>query len=56
MKKNKITVYNGHGSFVNKNTIAVKKQDGSAYSGTVSVIMHHLDPADADVEAIIVWS
>ncbi|WP_445722044.1 hypothetical protein [Flavobacterium sp.] len=28
-----------------------KKQDGSAYSGTVSVIMHHLDPADADVEA-----
>lgn len=28
-----------------------KKQDGSAYSGTVSVIMHHLDPADTDVEA-----
>ena len=29
MKKNKITVYNGHGSFVNKNTISIKKQDGS---------------------------
>jgi dihydrolipoamide dehydrogenase len=29
MKKNKITVYNGHGSFVNKNKIAIKKADGS---------------------------
>ena len=28
MKKNKITVFNGHGSFVNKNTIAIKKSDG----------------------------
>lgn len=28
MKKNKITVYRGHGSFVNKNTIAVKSEDG----------------------------
>lgn len=29
MKKNKITVYTGHGSFVNKNKIAIKKADGS---------------------------
>lgn len=29
MKKNKITVFNGHGSFVNKNTIEVLKSDGS---------------------------
>ncbi|MFM2392363.1 MAG: hypothetical protein RLZZ546_340 [Bacteroidota bacterium] len=29
MKKNKITVYNGHGSFKDKNTISIKKQDGS---------------------------
>lgn len=29
MKKNKITVYHGHGSFVNKNLIAIKKSDGS---------------------------
>ncbi len=29
MKKNKVTVYNGHGSFVNKNKIAIKKADGS---------------------------
>lgn len=29
MKKNKITVYNGHGSFVNKNTIEIAKADGS---------------------------
>ncbi len=29
MKKNKITVYNGFGSFVDKNTIKVKKTDGS---------------------------
>ena len=29
MKKNKITVYNGHGSFVNKNTIEIAKTDGS---------------------------
>lgn len=28
MKKNKITVYNGHGSFVNKNTIEIVKTDG----------------------------
>lgn len=28
-----------------------KKADGSAYSGLVSVIMHHLDPSDANVEA-----
>lgn len=27
-----------------------KKPDGSAYSGTVSVIMHHLDPSDANVD------
>jgi dihydrolipoamide dehydrogenase len=29
MKKNKITVYTGHGSFVNKNTIEIAKADGS---------------------------
>ncbi|RFS18385.1 dihydrolipoyl dehydrogenase [Emticicia sp. C21] len=29
MKKNKITVFNGFGSFVDKNTIKVKKADGS---------------------------
>lgn len=29
MKKNKIDVYNGHGSFVNKNTIKVTKADGT---------------------------
>ena len=26
------------------------KEDGSAYTGSVDVIMHHLDPADADME------
>ncbi|MFC0181049.1 dihydrolipoamide dehydrogenase [Pseudarcicella hirudinis] len=30
MKKNKITVYNGFGSFVNKNTVKVAKTDGSS--------------------------
>lgn len=29
MKKNKITVYTGHGSFVTKNTIEITKSDGS---------------------------
>jgi dihydrolipoamide dehydrogenase len=29
MKKNKITVYTGHGSFVTKNTIEIAKADGS---------------------------
>jgi len=29
MKKNKIEVFNGHGSFVDKNTIAIKKADGT---------------------------
>lgn len=29
MKKNKITVFNGHGSFKDKNTISIKKQDGT---------------------------
>lgn len=28
-----------------------KKPDGAAYSGSVSVIMHHLDPSDENVEA-----
>lgn len=29
MKKNKITVFNGHGSFVDANTISIKGKDGS---------------------------
>ncbi|HNM32623.1 MAG TPA: dihydrolipoyl dehydrogenase, partial [Chitinophagales bacterium] len=29
MKKNKVTVYKGHGSFVNNTTIKVKKEDGA---------------------------
>lgn len=29
MKKNKITVYHGHGSFVDKNTVSIAKADGS---------------------------
>jgi dihydrolipoamide dehydrogenase len=29
MKKNKITVFHGHGSFINKNLISVAKEDGS---------------------------
>lgn len=29
MKKNKITVFHGHGSFADKNTIEIKKEDGS---------------------------
>lgn len=29
MKKNKIRVYHGHGSFIDKNTISIKSQDGS---------------------------
>lgn len=29
MKKNKIDVYHGHGSFVDKNTISIAKEDGS---------------------------
>lgn len=32
MKKNKIDVYHGHGSFENKNTISITKDDGSAQS------------------------
>ena len=34
MKKNKIDVYHGHGSFENKNTINITKDDGSAQSIT----------------------
>jgi len=30
MKKNKITVYTGHGSFVNKNTVKITKEEGTA--------------------------
>ena len=29
MKKNKITTYHGHGSFINKNTISIAKDDGT---------------------------
>ena len=32
MKKNKITVFTGHGSFVTANKIAIKKADGSVES------------------------
>jgi dihydrolipoamide dehydrogenase len=32
MKKNKIDVYHGHGSFENKNTISIAKDDGSTES------------------------
>jgi len=32
MKKNKIDVYHGHGSFENKNTISIAKDDGSTQS------------------------
>ncbi|WP_165395968.1 hypothetical protein [Flavobacterium sp. J27] len=27
-----------------------KKEDGTAYSGAVSVVLHHLDPSDTDLE------
>lgn len=40
MKKNKVTVYNGHGSFIDKNTISIKKDDGSEEQlGTARVII-----------------
>jgi dihydrolipoamide dehydrogenase len=29
MKKNKVTVFQGHGSFVDKNTVSIAKEDGS---------------------------
>lgn len=29
MKKNKVTVYHGHGSFINNTTISIKKEDGT---------------------------
>jgi dihydrolipoamide dehydrogenase len=32
MKKNKIDVYHGHGSFTDKNTVEIKKEDGSSES------------------------
>ena len=35
MKKNKITVYHGVGSFVDKNTVKVTKDDGSYSIGDV---------------------
>jgi dihydrolipoamide dehydrogenase len=34
MKKNKITVFNGHGSFVNKNTIQIVPLEGGPQGGT----------------------
>ena len=30
MKKNKVTVYHGHGSFIDKNTVNIAKNDGSS--------------------------
>ncbi len=40
MKKNKITVFNGFGSFVDKNTVKIEKEDGSEekISGTNVII------------------
>jgi dihydrolipoamide dehydrogenase len=34
MKKNKITVFHGHGSFVDKNTVSIKSDDGKTQSIT----------------------
>jgi len=42
------TVSMGNGSSVSFDG-NFKKADGSAYSGSVNVIMHHLDPADEDM-------
>jgi hypothetical protein len=42
------TVAMGNGSSVSFDGNFVK-EDGSAYSGSVDVIMHHLDPADEDM-------
>lgn len=39
MKKNKIDVYHGWGSFVDKNTISVKKEDGEEKVSTDKVII-----------------
>lgn len=36
MKKNKIDVYHGHGSFIDKNTIAVAKADGTTHTLTTA--------------------
>ena len=41
-----VTLTNGSSVSFDGNFI---KEDGSAYSGPVDVIMHHLDPADADM-------
>ncbi|WBM74533.1 dihydrolipoyl dehydrogenase [Saprospira grandis] len=35
MKKNKITVYTGHGSFVNRNTIQIAPKDGEGETQTI---------------------
>jgi dihydrolipoamide dehydrogenase len=39
MKKNKITVYTGHGSFVDKNTISVKKPSGASETITATNVI-----------------
>ncbi len=39
MKKNKIDVFHGHGSFVNANTIQITKQDGSTESIETSKVI-----------------
>ncbi len=39
MKKNKIDVFHGHGSFVNANTIQIAKQDGSTESIETSKVI-----------------
>ena len=38
-KKNKITSYQGHGSFVDKNTISIKKADGSSETITTKNVI-----------------
>ena len=39
MKKNKITVFNGHGSFTSKNTISIKNEKGETIIETVNTII-----------------
>lgn len=39
MKKNKVTVYKGHGSFINATTVSVKKEDGTEEQITTKYVI-----------------
>jgi dihydrolipoamide dehydrogenase len=54
MKKNKITVFHGHGSFVDKNTVSIKGDDGKTQSITGKNIVIATGSKPSSVPGVVI--